>query len=37
MRSVENTIFSSKPDFLSFVSLVTAQDSETLLSAIGYR
>ena len=28
---------SRKLDFLSFVSMVTAQESETLLSPIGYR
>ena len=35
--SLENTSFFLKPDFLSFVSMETAQDSETILSAFGYR
>ena len=36
-RSGKIPDFSWKFDFLSFVSMVTAQESETLLSPIGYR
>ena len=36
MMSVENTSFFKKPDFLSFVSMETSQDSDTF-SAFGYR
>ena len=36
-RSGKMQDISCKFDFLSFVSMVTAQESETLLSPIGYR
>ena len=36
-RSAKIPAISLKPDFLSFVSMVTAEDSGTLLFSIGYR
>ena len=36
-RSGKYQIFLEKLIYLSFVAMVTAQDSETLLSPIGYR
>ena len=36
-RSAKNIRYFSKLDFLSFVSIVTAEDSGALLFSVGYR